>query len=125
MMRRAVFSELQRRGLERRFQIQKYISKPERKKLAEKLGLKDSQVRLNNNLNLIDSSRCLFIDLISTPPPPHHHHHLLTVLCRLRVYRIVQLDNIQDHIIGTIPPTYRENPFFFGWGGGEVLVCVG
>ena len=70
MMRRAVFSELQRRGLERRFQIQKYISKPERKKLAEKLGLKDSQVRLNNNLNLIDSSRCLFIDLISTPPPP-------------------------------------------------------
>ena len=44
MMRRAVFSEMQRRGLERRFQIQKYISKPERKKLAEKLGLKDSQV---------------------------------------------------------------------------------
>ena len=44
MMRRAVFSELQRRGLERRFQAQKYISKPERKKLAEKLGLKDSQV---------------------------------------------------------------------------------
>lgn len=47
MMRRAVFSELQRRGLERRFQIQKYISKPERKKLAEKLGLKDSQVKIH------------------------------------------------------------------------------
>lgn len=45
MMRRAVFSDLQRKGLERRFQIQKYISKPDRKKLAEKLGLKDSQVR--------------------------------------------------------------------------------
>lgn len=44
-MRRAVFSDLQRKGLERRFQIQKYISKPDRKKLAEKLGLKDSQVR--------------------------------------------------------------------------------
>lgn len=44
MMRRAVFSDLQRKGLERRFQIQKYISKPDRKKLAEKLGLKDSQV---------------------------------------------------------------------------------
>ncbi|EGI62810.1 Homeobox protein DBX1-B [Acromyrmex echinatior] len=43
MMRRAVFSDLQRRGLEKRFQIQKYISKPDRKKLAEKLGLKDSQ----------------------------------------------------------------------------------
>lgn len=43
-MRRAVFSDLQRKGLEKRFQIQKYISKPDRKKLAEKLGLKDSQV---------------------------------------------------------------------------------
>ncbi|XP_058792550.1 brain-specific homeobox protein isoform X2 [Phymastichus coffea] len=43
MMRRAVFSDLQRRGLEKRFQLQKYISKPDRKKLAEKLGLKDSQ----------------------------------------------------------------------------------
>lgn len=46
MMRRAVFSDLQRRGLEKRFQLQKYISKPDRKKLAEKLGLKDSQVRV-------------------------------------------------------------------------------
>ncbi|XP_076618284.1 homeobox protein Dbx [Colletes latitarsis] len=46
MMRRAVFSDLQRRGLEKRFQIQKYISKPDRKKLAEKLGLKDSQVKI-------------------------------------------------------------------------------
>ncbi|XP_017888503.1 uncharacterized protein LOC108629978 [Ceratina calcarata] len=46
MMRRAVFSDLQRRGLEKRFQTQKYISKPDRKKLAEKLGLKDSQVKI-------------------------------------------------------------------------------
>jgi hypothetical protein len=54
MMRRAVFSDLQRKGLEKRFQIQKYISKPDRKKLAEKLGLKDSQasfLQLNNCLN--------------------------------------------------------------------------
>lgn len=34
----------QRKGLEKRFQMQKYISKPDRKKLAERLGLKDSQV---------------------------------------------------------------------------------
>ncbi|OQR72220.1 homeobox protein DBX1-like [Tropilaelaps mercedesae] len=46
MMRRAVFSDLQRQGLERRFQIQKYISKPDRRKLAEKLGLQDSQVKI-------------------------------------------------------------------------------
>jgi len=45
MLRRAVFSDYQRKGLEKRFQVQKYISKPDRKKLAEKLGLKDSQVR--------------------------------------------------------------------------------
>ncbi|XP_055526957.1 myb-like protein H [Wyeomyia smithii] len=44
MMRRAVFSDSQRKGLEKRFQLQKYISKPDRKKLAERLGLKDSQV---------------------------------------------------------------------------------
>ena len=47
MLRRAVFSDFQRKGLEKRFQVQKYISKPDRKKLAEKLGLKDSQVRIN------------------------------------------------------------------------------
>ena len=39
-----MFSDYQRKGLEKRFQVQKYISKPDRKKLAEKLGLKDSQV---------------------------------------------------------------------------------
>lgn len=46
MMRRAVFSDAQRQGLEKRFQFQKYISKPDRKKLADDLGLKDSQVKI-------------------------------------------------------------------------------
>lgn len=46
MLRRAVFSDLQRKALERTFQKQKYISKPDRKKLASKLGLKDSQVHI-------------------------------------------------------------------------------
>ncbi|XP_037344718.1 homeobox protein DBX1-B-like [Pungitius pungitius] len=46
MLRRAVFSDLQRKALERTFQRQKYISKPDRKKLASKLGLKDSQVKI-------------------------------------------------------------------------------
>ncbi|GAB1601708.1 hypothetical protein Ahia01_000449200 [Argonauta hians] len=46
MLRRAVFSDLQRKGLEKMFQKQKYISKPDRKKLAAKLGLKDSQVKI-------------------------------------------------------------------------------
>lgn len=46
MLRRAVFSDVQRKALEKMFQKQKYISKPDRKKLAAKLGLKDSQVRL-------------------------------------------------------------------------------
>ncbi|CAF0800132.1 unnamed protein product [Adineta steineri] len=46
MLRRAVFSDQQRKGLEVAFLKQKYISKPERKKLAQRLGLKDSQVKI-------------------------------------------------------------------------------
>lgn len=49
MLRRAVFSDMQRKGLEKMFQKQKYISKPDRKKLAAKLGLKDSQVYILHN----------------------------------------------------------------------------
>jgi hypothetical protein len=45
VLRRAVFSDSQRKGLEAAFVKQKYISKPDRKKLASKLSLKDSQVR--------------------------------------------------------------------------------
>ena len=44
MLRRAVFSDQQRKDLEAVFQKQKYINKPERKKLAQRLGLKESQV---------------------------------------------------------------------------------
>ena len=46
MMRRGVFSDAQRQGLEKRFQETKYINKNERKVLAEELGLKDSQVKI-------------------------------------------------------------------------------
>ncbi|KAM6158679.1 homeobox protein DBX1 [Rhynchocyon petersi] len=46
MLRRAVFSDVQRKALEKMFQKQKYISKPDRKKLASRLGLKDSQVKI-------------------------------------------------------------------------------
>lgn len=42
---RAVFSQLQRKGLEIQFQIQKYITKPDRRKLAARLGLTDAQVQ--------------------------------------------------------------------------------
>jgi len=45
---RAVFSNLQRKGLEKRFQIQKYITKPDRRQLAATLGLTDAQVRFVN-----------------------------------------------------------------------------
>ncbi|NWR21856.1 HLX protein, partial [Emberiza fucata] len=43
---RAVFSNLQRKGLEKRFEIQKYVTKPDRKQLAAMLGLTDAQVRM-------------------------------------------------------------------------------
>ena len=45
---RAVFSNLQRKGLEKRFQIQKYITKPDRRQLAASLGLTDAQVGTAN-----------------------------------------------------------------------------
>lgn len=43
---RAVFTNLQRKGLEKRFQLQKYITKPDRRQLAASLGLTDAQVIL-------------------------------------------------------------------------------
>ncbi|XP_076365914.1 H2.0-like homeobox protein [Tachypleus tridentatus] len=43
---RAVFSNLQRKGLEKRFMIQKYITKPDRRQLAATLGLTDAQVKV-------------------------------------------------------------------------------
>ena len=44
---RAVFSNLQRKGLERQFELQKYITKPDRKRLAARLGLHDAQVSID------------------------------------------------------------------------------
>ena len=64
MLRRAVFSDIQRKGLERRFQVQKYISKPDRKKLADQLGLKDSQVR---NLKVAKWKENEIVHKISNP----------------------------------------------------------
>ncbi|XP_037928038.1 putative uncharacterized protein DDB_G0291608 [Teleopsis dalmanni] len=43
---RAVFSNLQRKGLEIQFQQQKYITKPDRRKLAARLNLTDAQVKV-------------------------------------------------------------------------------
>lgn len=45
---RAVFSNLQRKGLEKRFEVQKYVTKPDRKQLAAMLGLTDAQVRCSS-----------------------------------------------------------------------------
>lgn len=44
MLRRAVFSARQREKLEEKFRQLKYIGRSERQKLADQLGLKDSQV---------------------------------------------------------------------------------
>nr|XP_032834017.1 homeobox protein DBX1-like [Petromyzon marinus] len=46
MPKRAVFSEEQRRGLERAFRRQRYIARPERRRLAARLGLRDAQVKI-------------------------------------------------------------------------------
>ncbi|KAM8820113.1 homeobox protein DBX2 [Eudromia elegans] len=69
ILRRAVFSEDQRKALEKMFQKQKYISKTDRKKLAINLGLKESQVKIwfqnrrmkwrNSKEKEVLSARCL------------------------------------------------------------------
>lgn len=51
ILRRAVFSEDQRKALEKMFQKQKYISKTDRKKLALSLGLKESQVLMSRKMS--------------------------------------------------------------------------
>lgn len=53
---RAVFSNLQRKGLEIQFQQQKYITKPDRRKLAARLNLTDAQVGKDVNI----STLCIF-----------------------------------------------------------------
>lgn len=65
MLRRAVFSDVQRKALEKMFQKQKYISKPDRKKLASKLGLKDSQVKLASAQNVQYAVRNLCVKPVS------------------------------------------------------------
>ena len=52
---RAVFSALQRKGLEKRFEVQRYVTKPDRRQLAAMLGLTDAQVSLIIILNRPDA----------------------------------------------------------------------
>lgn len=60
ILRRAVFSEEQRKELERTFRRQKYISKTDRNKLAADLSLKESQVTgcLNKIIIKMSQMRC-------------------------------------------------------------------
>lgn len=41
-----MFSNLQRKGLEKRFEVQKYLTKADRHQLAAMLGLSDNQVKV-------------------------------------------------------------------------------
>lgn len=54
ILRRAVFSEEQRKELERTFRRQKYISKTDRNKLAADLSLKESQVLQQRTMYIVD-----------------------------------------------------------------------
>ncbi|XP_042533429.1 homeobox protein DBX2 [Dipodomys spectabilis] len=81
ILRRAVFSEDQRKALEKMFQKQKYISKTDRKKLAVNLGLKESQVKIwfqnrrmkwrNSKEKEVLSSRCLQAPSLPEAPLSH------------------------------------------------------
>ena len=58
---RAVFSSLQRKGLERRFSLQKYITKPDRRQLAATLGLTDAQVNFMQLKKIENRIKLLFL----------------------------------------------------------------
>ncbi|ETE55966.1 Brain-specific homeobox protein-like protein, partial [Ophiophagus hannah] len=58
---RTVFSDSQLSGLEKRFEIQRYLSTPERVELATALSLSETQVRAENGGGI---------------PSPHTHTHL-------------------------------------------------
>lgn len=62
---RAVFSNLQRKGLEKRFQMQKYITKPDRRQLAATLGLTDAQVSSRLRFSFSSSVRPVITVLVS------------------------------------------------------------
>ncbi|XP_048463705.1 homeobox protein DBX2 isoform X2 [Rhincodon typus] len=72
ILRRVVFSEEQRKALEKTFQKQKYISKTDRKKLATHLGLKDSQNRRmkwrNTKERELLTQGCLFEQTLQEKP---------------------------------------------------------
>ncbi|XP_014672160.1 PREDICTED: H2.0-like homeobox protein isoform X2 [Priapulus caudatus] len=62
---RAVFSNLQRKGLEKRFSVQKYVTKPDRRQLAGLLGLTDAQVKVwfqNRRMKWRHSKEAMQID---------------------------------------------------------------
>ena len=62
---RAVFSHLQRKGLEKRFEVQKYVTKPDRRQLAAMLGLTDAQVkRFRTHCHWRITILILLIDLV-------------------------------------------------------------
>lgn len=57
---RTVFSDSQLSGLEKRFEIQRYLSTPERVELATALSLSETQVSRSREESTLDSASCPF-----------------------------------------------------------------
>uniref|UniRef100_A0A3Q1JA21 Homeobox protein DBX2 n=1 Tax=Anabas testudineus TaxID=64144 RepID=A0A3Q1JA21_ANATE len=78
ILRRAVFSEEQRKELERTFRRQKYISKTDRNKLAADLSLKESQVKIWFQNRRMKWRNCKEKEIHSTRSPMNDHDMLAT-----------------------------------------------
>ena len=59
---RTVFSDSQLSGLEKRFEIQRYLSTPERVELATALSLSETQVLTHTHLEVISMYDALNVD---------------------------------------------------------------
>ncbi|XP_034031485.1 homeobox protein DBX2 isoform X2 [Thalassophryne amazonica] len=87
ILRRAVFSEEQRKELERTFRRQKYISKTDRNKLAANLSLKESQVKIWFQNRRMKWRNCKEKEVHSTHSP----------MDELMAWGLAQQDNVQNH----------------------------
>uniref|UniRef100_A0A672ZHD1 Developing brain homeobox 1 n=1 Tax=Sphaeramia orbicularis TaxID=375764 RepID=A0A672ZHD1_9TELE len=133
MLRRAVFSDLQRKALERTFQKQKYISKPDRKKLASKLGLKDSQVKIwfqnrrmkwrnSKERELLSTGGCRQQTLPTKTNPHPDLTDVGTAFCHTPDPRLDAQDRPHPHPLHHSPPSPSESSKQSDSDGEEITV---
>lgn len=101
---RTVFTELQLMGLEKRFELQKYLSTPDRLELAESLGLSQIQVKTwYQNRRMKWKKQVRNAELFST--------HLQTLSKDWKTKRKALQTHIPDNLKLANTKSFREDVF--------------